>query len=65
MLTLWVTVGHDTTGIEEFEDEEVIQQVEVYDLTGRKMNPSDLKAGIYIERTTTSKGVSTKKFAKQ
>lgn len=65
MLTLWVTVGPDTTGIEEFDDEEGLKQVEVYDLTGKKVNSSNLKAGIYIERTTTSQGVSIKKFFKQ
>ena len=65
MLTLWVTVGHDTTGIEDYDDEECLKQVEVYDLTGKRVNPSNLKAGIYIERTTTSQGVSTKKFLKQ
>ena len=65
MLTLWVTVGPDTTGIEEFDNEEGLKQVEVYDLTGKKVNSSNLKAGIYIERTTTSQGVSNKKFFKQ
>ncbi len=65
MLTLWVTVGHDTTGIGEFDDEEDLKQVEVYDLTGKRVNPSNLKTGVYIERTTTSRGVSAKKILKQ
>ena len=65
MATLWVTVGENTTEIPEFGNEDDVKRVEWFDLTGRKVDPANLKAGIYIERTTSSKGVSTKKILKQ
>ena len=64
MSTLWVTVV-EPAGTAELEDPEEIMQVEVFDLTGKKVDPANLKAGVYIERTVTSKGVTTKKFVKQ
>ena len=64
MTTLWVTVI-DPDAIDEHESGNDVQQVELFDLTGKKVDPANLKAGIYIERTTTSQGVSTKKILKQ
>ena len=50
MTTLWVTVL-DPTGIEELEYEDSQRPVEIYDLTGRKVDPARLKPGvIYIDR---------------
>ena len=60
MTTLWVTVM-DPDGIDEHENEESVLQVEVFDLTGKKVDPSHLKAGIYLERTISEKGVTTRK----
>lgn len=64
MTTLFVTVV-EPAGIAELEDPNGTQQVEVFDLTGKKVDPTNLKAGVYIEQTVTSKGVVTKKFVKQ
>ena len=64
MATLWATVGEDTTWIEEFENGQNVQRVELFDLTGKKVDPSHLKPGVYIERTYTEKGVSTRKIVK-
>ena len=64
MATLWVNVG-DPTGIEEFENEQSTQRVELFDLTGKKVDPSHLKPGIYIEKTSSEKNVSTRKIVKQ
>lgn len=62
MTTLWATII-EPAGIEEYKEEEKTQ-VELFDLTGKRVDPSQLKAGIYIERTITSQGISTKKFIK-
>lgn len=64
MATLWVTVG-DPTAVEENVNENQMLSVEVYDLTGRKVDPSNLRPGTYIERTITTEGVATRKFVKQ
>lgn len=65
MATLWVTVYDPTAAVDEMENESEVLQVELFDLTGKKVDPSHLKAGIYIERTTTTQGVTTKKIVKQ
>lgn len=65
MSTLWVTVNDPTAAVDEQENEAEVLQVEVFDLTGKKVDPANLKAGIYVERTTTSNGVSSKKILKQ
>lgn len=65
MATLWATVMNPE-GIAEPEHMlDDVQQVEVYDLTGKKVDPSNLKAGIYLERTITDNGVSTRKIVKK
>lgn len=64
MTTLWVTVK-GTDGIAEHESDGDPQHVELYDLTGKKVDPSCLKAGIYLERTITNNGVSTRKIVKK
>ena len=64
MATLWVTVINPDD-IEEQAFEQGAQQVEVFDLTGKKVDPAHLKAGIYIERTLSEKGVSTRKIVKK
>ena len=64
MATLWVNVG-DPTVIEEFENGQSSQRVELFDLTGKKVDPSHLKPGIYIEKTSSEKNVSTRKIVKQ
>lgn len=61
MATLWATAGDPTTAVPEVDDDEEVQRVEWYDLTGRQVDPANLKAGIYIEKTYTEKGVSTRK----
>ena len=65
MSTIWVTVNDPTAAVDEQENEAEVLQVEVFDLTGKKVDPANLKAGVYIERTTTSNGVSSKKILKQ
>ena len=60
MTTLWVTVV-DSDGITEQEEMNGVRQVELYDLTGKKVDASRLKPGIYIERTISSEGVSSRK----
>ena len=65
MATLWVYVPDPTTEIEESENEDNVLQIEVYDLTGKKVDPTNLKAGIYIERTISEKGVTTRKMLKK
>ncbi|MBO6025967.1 MAG: T9SS type A sorting domain-containing protein [Bacteroidales bacterium] len=64
MTTLWVDVMNPQS-IAEFEQETDVQQTEVYDLTGKRVDPANLKAGIYIERTITAQGVTTRKFVKR
>lgn len=64
MATLWVNVL-DPDGIEEQEGFDDIQQVEIYDLTGKKVDAAHLKPGIYLEKTVSTKGISTRKFVKQ
>lgn len=64
MTTLWATVV-DPTELVEQEIEENVLKVETFDLTGKKVDPANLKAGIYIERTFSDKGVSTKKILKE
>lgn len=64
MTTLWVNVL-DPVGIDEHQTDEGHQQVELFDLTGKKVNPSNLKPGIYIERTVSAQGISTKKIVKK
>lgn len=64
MTTLWVTVM-DPDGISEQEEANSVQQVELYDLTGKKVDPAHLKAGIYLERTTSGKGITTRKIVKK
>ena len=64
MATLWVNVL-DPDGIEEQEGVDEMQQVEIYDLTGKKVDPAHIKAGIYIERTVSEKGITTRKILKQ
>lgn len=64
MATLWVNVL-DPDGIEEQEGADDIQHVEIYDLTGKKVDASHLKPGIYLEKTVSTKGISTRKFVKQ
>lgn len=65
MSTLWVTVNDPTAAVSELPNEAEVLQVEVYDLTGKRMDPTNLKAGIYLERTVTTQGVVTRKFVKQ
>ena len=65
MTTLWATVGDPSVSVAEHENNEEVLQVEYYDLTGRRMDPLDLKNGIYIERIITTRGITTKKFMKQ
>lgn len=65
MGTLWVTVNDPTTTVAEIENGEEVLHVEVYDLTGKKVDPANLKAGIYIERTTTPQGVFVRKILKK
>lgn len=65
MFTLWTTVLDPAAGIPENENIDDVYSIEVFDLTGKKVDPANLKAGIYIERTVSSKGVSTRKFVKQ
>lgn len=64
MTTLWVDVMNPESVVE-FDQENGVQQVEVYDLTGKKVDPAHLKAGIYIERTISGQGATTKKFVKR
>ena len=64
MTTLWVTVM-DPDGIDEQAIEQGAQQVEIFDLTGKKVDPAHLKAGIYIERILSEKGISTRKIVKK
>ena len=64
MITLWVTVD-DPDGVAEYESDDTTQQVEVFDLTGKKVDPTCLKPGVYIERTVSAQGVSSRKFNKQ
>ena len=64
MATLWVNVM-DPDGIDEYENETDKEQVELFDLSGKKVNPAHLKAGIYLERTTSEKGVMTRKIVKK
>ena len=64
MTTLWVNVL-DPNSTAEFIEKEGVKQVEWFDLTGKKVDPSRLKTGIYIERTVSEKGVSTRKLVKQ
>ena len=64
MTTLWVTVV-EPAGTAEIECMDDVQQVETYDLTGKKIDPSHLKAGIYIERTISEKGITTRKMVKK
>lgn len=63
MTTLLVDVI-ESDGLAEFENENEALQVELFDLTGKKVDPSHLKAGIYIERTVSAQGVSTRKIVK-
>lgn len=64
MTTLWVTVL-DPYETAEFTDEEDLSQMEVFDLTGKKVDASRLKPGIYIVRTVSAKGSSVRKIVKQ
>ena len=64
MTTLWVTVM-DPDGIDEQAIEQGAQQVEIFDITGKKVDPAHLKAGIYLERTVSEKGVTTRKIVKR
>lgn len=64
MTTLWVTVLN-TDGITELENEGEVQQVEWFDLTGKKVDSQHLTPGIYIERSISSKGVTSRKVLKQ
>lgn len=64
MTTLWVTVA-DPTEVAENDNEKEVLQVEIYDLTGKRVDASCLKPGVYIERTITTGGVSTRKVMKQ
>ncbi len=61
MTTLWVTVV-EPTGLTEQENPNEVLQVEWFDLTGKKVDPANLKAGVYIKRTTTDKGITTRKI---
>lgn len=60
MTTLWVTVV-DSDGVAEQDETNGVRQVELFDLTGKKVDASRLKPGIYIERTVSSEGVSSRK----
>ena len=62
--TLWVTVL-DPAGIAEHTGKESLQKVEIFDLTGKKVNPNNLRPGVYIERTLSSQGNTTRKILKQ
>lgn len=64
LTTLWVTVV-DPTNVAEYDNEKEVLQVEIYDLTGKRVDASCLKPGVYIERTITTGGVSTRKVMKQ
>ena len=64
MTTLWVTVMN-TDGLDEHGNGDNVQQVEVFDLTGKKVDPSHLKSGVYIERTISEKGITTRKIVKK
>lgn len=64
MTTLWVTVIN-ADGIDEHDNGDILQQVEVFDLTGKKVDPTRLKPGVYIERTVSAQGVTSRKFIKQ
>jgi len=64
LTTLLVTVI-DPASTAEYPNEEGLQQVELFDLTGKKVDQNHLKPGVYIERTISEKGVSTRKFVKQ
>jgi hypothetical protein len=60
MTTLWVTVV-DSDGVAEQDETNGMRQVELFDLTGKKVDASRLKPGIYIERTVSTEGVSSRK----
>lgn len=64
MTTLFVDVVN-SDGLEEHENENDALQVEWFDLTGKKVDPTHLRSGIYIERTVSAQGVSTRKIVKQ
>lgn len=63
LATLWVTVGQNTTDIPELESEDGLIRVETYDITGKRVDPSHLKTGIYIERKVFENSISTRKIA--
>ena len=63
LATLWVTVGQNTTDIPELESEDGLIRVETYDITGKMVDPSHLKTGIYIERKVFENSISTRKIA--
>lgn len=65
LFTLWTTVGDPSVSVDEHGSEEEVLQVDYYDLTGKRIDPSNLKSGIFIEKTVTTRGVFTKKIMKQ
>ena len=64
MTTLWVTVI-TPSGVNEDTAAEASSQVEYYDLTGRLVDATHLKPGIYIKRTVSPEGVTTRKVFKK
>ena len=64
MTTLWVTVI-TPSGVNEDTAAKASSQVEYYDLTGRLIDATNLKPGIYIERTVSPEGVTSRKVFKK